>query len=169
MSANSRGIQAFEDLVAWQKARELTRLVFQLTDHEPLSKRYRFCDQLQAAAISIMNNIAEGFDRNRRAEFSQFLTIAKGSCGEVRSMLYVALDARLIDLETFERLHRRTDEVARLIAGLRATVDRQRSDERSRFADLDRPASRGQGDPSSSKRSKLEAQSSKLKTYERRP
>lgn len=133
MATGGREIQCFEDLIAWQKARELTRLVFRLTDQQPFCRRYRFCEQIQVAAVSIMNNIAEGFERNRRAEFSQFLSIAKGSCGEVRSMLYVALDAGFVDGETFAYLQSRTEEVARLIAGLRATVDRQRGEEHPRL------------------------------------
>jgi four helix bundle protein len=132
MTGNGRAIQSFEDLIVWQKARELTRHVFRLTQQEPLARRYRFCDQFEAAAVSIMNNIAEGFERNGRVEFAQFLRIAKGSCGEVRSMLYVALDAGYIDWATFERLLNLTSEVARMTAALRATVIRQRRTERTR-------------------------------------
>jgi four helix bundle protein len=145
MTGSGRDIKAFEDLLVWQKARELTRHVFRITQQESLAHRYRFCEQFESAAVSVMNNIAEGFERNRRAEFAQFLTVAKGSCGEVRSMLYVALDAGYIDWLTFERLLALTSEVARMIAGLRITVNRQRRNERSQ-----RPQSRS---------SKLEARS----------
>jgi four helix bundle protein len=156
MSENGRGIQRFEDLVAWQRARDLTRLVSWLTQQEPLSHRWRFCEQFQAAALSVMNNVAESFARNRRAESSQFLTIAKGSCGEVRSMIYVALDAGYIDWATFEHLLNATDELARILAGLRATVDRQRKAERRH------PRSpRGQTRPMPTT-SKLAARSSQL-------
>jgi four helix bundle protein len=73
-----------------------------------------------------MSNIAEGFDRGGRAEFHQFLSVAKGSCAEVRSHLYVALDAGYLDTNTHQRLHDGAEELARLIGGLRSAVQRQR-------------------------------------------
>jgi four helix bundle protein len=98
-------IQRFEDLVAWQKARELNRVMLRLTEQPPIAQKFGFRDQLQRAALSIMNNIAEGFERGSRAEFFHMLSIAKGSCAEVRSMLYVALDAGYIGQETFNELN----------------------------------------------------------------
>jgi hypothetical protein len=74
-----------------------------------------------------MSNIAEGFERGSRAEFAQCLVIAKASCGEVRSLLYVALDEKWLQPEEFERLLRQTEEVSRIISGLRAAVIRQRT------------------------------------------
>ena len=119
------GVQRFEDLIAWQKARVLTKEIFALTGDERIAKNYRFTGQIQGAAVSAMSNIAEGFERGGLAEFHRFLVIAKASCGEVRSLLYVALDADLIDMETFSRLRARTEEVSRIVGGLRASVERR--------------------------------------------
>ena len=80
-------IERFEDIIAWQLAKELTISIYSLFEK---SNDYGFKDQIQRASISIMNNIAEGFERKTNNEFKQFLYIAKGSCGEVRSMLIVA-------------------------------------------------------------------------------
>ncbi|MCA1795701.1 MAG: four helix bundle protein [Desulfotignum sp.] len=82
----------FEGLVAWQKARELTRNIYQVTGEGDFARDFGLKDQIRRAAVSIMSNIAEGYDRGGRAEFHQFLVIAKGSCAEVRSQLYVAYD-----------------------------------------------------------------------------
>ena len=79
------GVQRFEDLIAWQKARVLTREIFALTGGNPIARNYRFTGQIQGAATSVMSNIAEGFERGGLAEFQRFLVIAKASCGEVRS------------------------------------------------------------------------------------
>jgi four helix bundle protein len=82
----------FEDLIAWQKARVLSRDIYGVTRLAEFSKDYSLVDQIRRACISILSNIAEGFERGGRPEFHQFLVVAKGSCGEVRSQLYIALD-----------------------------------------------------------------------------
>ena len=83
----------FEDLTIWQDARQLLKEIYSIFMIKGLAQRdYGFRDQLQRAALSVMNNIAEGFERSSKADFARFLDIAKGSCGEVRSMLYVAND-----------------------------------------------------------------------------
>lgn len=82
-------IERFEDIIAWQKARELTVIIYRLFE---TSKDFGFKDQIQRASVSIMNNIAEGFEWKTNNEFKQFLFIAKGSCGEIRSMLYLLKD-----------------------------------------------------------------------------
>ena len=92
-------IQNFEDLGIWQTARELASRIFMLTSKEPFSKDFRFRDQIRAAAGSVMDNIAEGFERSSRLEFINFLGIAKDSASEVRSQLYHALDQRYISEE----------------------------------------------------------------------
>ena len=120
-------IERFEDLIAWQRARELTRLVFQVTTDGALARNFGLVDQLQRASVSVMSNIAEGFERGGRAEFQQFLSTAKASCAETRSLFYVALDAQLIDQATFERLRTCAEEVARVVGGLRGAVERQRA------------------------------------------
>jgi four helix bundle protein len=119
-------IERFEDLVAWQKARDLACAVYEVTRGPSFAKDYGLSGQIQRAAVSIMSNIAEGFERNRRAEFHQFLSVAKASCAEVRSHLYIALDAKYLDNDTFQRLMQIAEEVARIIGGLRASVDRGR-------------------------------------------
>jgi four helix bundle protein len=86
-------IRQFEDILSWQKARDLTREIYTATRKDEFSKDFALKDQIRRAAISITSNIAEGFERDGSREFVQFLSHAKGSCGEVRSQLYLALDA----------------------------------------------------------------------------
>ena len=119
-------IERFEDLIAWQKARELTRAIYEVTRQGAFAKDYGLCGQIQRAAVSILSNIAEGFERGGRGEFHQFLSTAKASCAEVRSQLYVALDIGYLDKAAFDRLMQQAEEVARITGGLRASVDRQR-------------------------------------------
>jgi four helix bundle protein len=108
----------FEELPIWQKARELAKFVFEVTSEESFSKDFRFRDQLRSAAGSIMDNIAEGFERSGNKEFVQFLYIAKGSCGETRSQSYRAFDYNYIVQETLENLKHKTTEISSEIAGL---------------------------------------------------
>lgn len=120
-------LRRFEDLIAWQKARDLTRLIYQLCNDGNFARDYGLRDQIRRAAVSMMSNLAEGFDRAGRAEFHQFLVIAKGSCAEVRSQLYVALDAGYLPQHEFDAAINRAEELARIIGGLRASVSKQRS------------------------------------------
>ena len=85
-------VKNFEELEIWKEARRLTKAIYQLTKREKLSRDFSLRDQIQRAAVSIMSNIAEGFERGGNQEFIQFLYVAKASCGEVRSQLYVAVD-----------------------------------------------------------------------------
>jgi four helix bundle protein len=110
-------IQKFEDILAWQKARELTKEVYAHSKTGLFAKDYGLRDQIQRASVSIMGNVAEGFDRGGDKELTQFLSISKGSCGEVKSHLYVALDQQYIVQEQFNRLYNCADEVGRLLAG----------------------------------------------------
>ncbi len=119
-------IERFEDLIAWQKARELTLAIYQMTRQGSFAKDYGLSGQIQRAAVSTMSNIAEGFERGRPGEFHQFLSIAKGSCGEIRSQLYVALDVGYINQRIFSQMLSKSEEVGRIIGGLRASVQRQR-------------------------------------------
>ena len=121
----SKKIERFEDFIAWQKARQLSRKIYQATNLPGFSRDFGLKDQIPRSAISIMSKIAEGFERGRAAEFHQFLSIAKASCAEVRSQLYVALDVGYLDETTFERLTEQAKEVGRLIGGLRASVERR--------------------------------------------
>ena len=88
----SVSIKRFEDLEAWQIGRELTNRIYAITRVGPIAKDFGFIDQVRRAAVSVMNNIAEGFDRGSNKDFVKFLFIARGSAAEVRSLLYVALD-----------------------------------------------------------------------------
>ena len=117
-------IRRFEQLVAWQRARELTKSIYLLTATERFSRDFGLRDQIQRAAVSTMSNIAEGFERAGKAEFHQFLVVAKGSCAEVRSQLYIALDTGYITNDQFEKVRSQAEEVARIIGGLRASLKR---------------------------------------------
>lgn len=121
-------IERFEDLIAWQKARKLTRAIYEATRQDVFAKDFGLSGQIQRAAVSIMSNIAEGFERGGRGEFYQFLSTAKASCAEVRSQLYVALDVGYLDKANFDRLIVQAEEVARILGGLRVAVDKQRKD-----------------------------------------
>lgn len=119
-------IERFEDLIAWQKARLLTKEIYRVTRQGAFAKDYGLTGQIQRAAVSIMPNIAEGFERNRRGEFFQFLTIAKSSCAELRSQLYVAFDCGYINKDEFTKLMAQAEEVARIVGGLRTSVGQLR-------------------------------------------
>ena len=90
-------INEFEDLEIWKTARALANKVFRLTEQEPFARDFRFRDQIRAASGSVMDNTAEGFERSSRLEFINFLSIAKGSSGEVRSQIHRTLDQKYID------------------------------------------------------------------------
>jgi len=119
-------IERFEDLIAWQKARELTQTIYAVTRQGAFSKDFGLRDQIRRAAVSVMSNIAEGFERGNPREFHQFLSIAKASCAEVRSQLYVALDTRYLDSEAFHSLMSLAKETGKVIGGLRVSVQRRR-------------------------------------------
>jgi four helix bundle protein len=124
---STKKIEKFEDLIAWQKARELTKNIYKVTKIGELSRDFGLRDQIRKSSVSIMSNIAEGFERGGRSEFHQFLVIAKGSCAELRSQLYVALDADYIDMKTFQSLYTLAEETKRVISGLRAAVYKQKA------------------------------------------
>jgi len=112
-------IRRFEDVLSWQKSRELTLLVYELFCDE---KDYGFRNQIQRAAVSIMNNIAEGFERQTNNEFKQYLYVSKGSCGEVRSMLYLAKDLGKISDVEFDKLYAMSVEISKLLSGFIKTL-----------------------------------------------
>lgn len=111
-------IERFEDLISWQKARELNRLVYQISKNAAFVKDFGLRDQIRRASISVMSNIAEGFERGGDKEFAQFLSNAKGSCGEVRCQLYAALDEKYLNESEFKELYDRSVEVSRLLSGM---------------------------------------------------
>ncbi|WP_295878849.1 four helix bundle protein [uncultured Thiohalocapsa sp.] len=118
-----RGIQRFEDVVGWRKARALTKAIYQISSDGPLAKDFALRDQIRRAAISVMSNIAEGFERYSNAELKRFLAIARGSAAEVRSQVYVAFDLGYIDQRTFSQLIADGNEVSRIIAKLRSSIE----------------------------------------------
>ncbi len=118
-------ILRFEELVAWQMAREFTKRIYSLTGQTKFSRDYRFCAQIQAASVSVGSNIAEGFERGSRKEFVRFLMIAKGSCAEVRSQLYSAFDVGYIDETAFKALLSYGEQVGKVIGGLRQSIIRK--------------------------------------------
>ena len=110
-------IEKFEDIIAWQKARYLTRDVYAAAKVGLFAKDFGLRDQIQRAAVSTMGNIAEGFERGGNKEFGQFLSNSKGSCGEVKSHLYVALDQNYVTQDGFDHIYREADEAGRLLSG----------------------------------------------------
>ena len=110
-------IESLEDIQAWTVARQLNAEIYRITRLGGFARDFALRDQIRRASLSIMLNIAEGFERGGNAEFRQFLAIAKGSSGEVRSALYAALDAEFIDHVQFQTLSDLTKHVSRLISG----------------------------------------------------
>ena len=110
-------IERFEDIEAWQKARELTREIYRITNQGAFVKDFGLRDQIRRAAVSIMSNIAEGFGRGGNREFIQFLSTAKGSASEVEAQLYVALDAEYITEDQFQQLYGLAQSSGKMIGG----------------------------------------------------
>ena len=106
----------FEDLPIWQEARNFSKKVFWVTKEGEFSKEFRLCSQIRASSGSIMDNIAEGFERNGNGEFKQFLYVAKGSCGESRTQLYRAFDYGFLPETTFEELRTQSEEISKSIS-----------------------------------------------------
>lgn len=107
--------ERFEDIVAWLKNKELSVLVYQT--FKPC-KDFGFKDQIQRASVSVMNNIAEGFERSSNIEFKHFLFIAKGSAGEVRSMSILALELGYINTKSFDDIFTKSEEISKILSGL---------------------------------------------------
>src|SRR4030067_3199615 len=115
-------VEKFEDFVAWQKARALTKQIYEITRQGSFSKDYGLCDQIRRATVSVMSNLAEGFERGSSSEFHQYIVIAKASCAEVRSQLYVAHDVGYITKNQFDDATKSAEEVSRIIGGLKTAV-----------------------------------------------
>ena len=111
-------ISRFEDIEAWQQARELVRYVYKtIRESQEFQKDFRLTNQIQGAAISTMANIAEGFSRHSNREFMQFLFISKSSSAEVQSHLYVALDQGYIKQEAFRKIYEQAEKVSKMCSG----------------------------------------------------
>jgi len=111
-------IKSFEELEAWKTARELVRLEYSVFRRAPADRDFGLKDQVQRAAVSAMTNVAEGFERIHSAEKLQFCSIARASCGEVRSLSYVMLDANYISEPEHKRLLDLVAQTGRLVSGL---------------------------------------------------
>ena len=111
-------VTRFEELEIWKLARELYKYVFKITLKEPFCRDFKFRDQMRDSSGSISDNIAEGFDRGGNKEFIQFLSIAKGSCGETRNQSYRAFDSNYINQEVLDELLEQTDTISRKITNL---------------------------------------------------
>ncbi len=110
-------IEKFEDIVAWQKARELTKDIYELTSIGKFEKDFSLKDQIRRCSISIASNIAEGFERGGNKEFIHFLYIAKGSCAELRAQLYIASDLLYINDVEFNNAYNKAIEINKLLYG----------------------------------------------------
>jgi four helix bundle protein len=108
-------VERFEDLKIWQLARELCQLIHKLTIKDQFSRDFKLVGQINGSSGSIMDNIAEGFERDGNKEFIQFLTFSKGSCGETRSQLYRALDYQYITQEEFDAAYKMTLEESKML------------------------------------------------------
>ncbi|HSS19387.1 MAG TPA: four helix bundle protein [Pyrinomonadaceae bacterium] len=108
----------FEEIECWKKARELTRRIYKISGEAAFGRDFGLKDQIRRAAVSVMSNIAEGYDRSGTGKFVHFLATAKGSAAEVRSQLYVAIDQNYINESDFDDLSSLTAETGKMIAGL---------------------------------------------------
>jgi four helix bundle protein len=124
----SQNNNRFEDNVAWQKARILTRDIYRTSQQGDFARDYGLSGQIQRAAVSIMSNIAEGYERTNPGDYHRFLQIAKASCGEVRSQLYVALDIGYVSQNQFDDLYAKAIEISRIINGIMKSVQKKRSE-----------------------------------------
>jgi len=114
------GFKSFEEIGAWQKARELTNEIYAATRVSSFARDYGLCSQIQRSSVSIMSNIAEGYERSGQKEFHHFLSIAKGSAGEVRCQLYIARDQGYLNAVESDKLMQMATEISRMIAGIMA-------------------------------------------------
>lgn len=118
MEGGMKKVTRFEDLICWQKARQLVNIVYGLTHQGPFSKDFALRNRIQSAAVSAMSNIAEGFTRFHKRDFVRFLDIAQSSVAEVKSLLYVAQDQGYITQEQFREAQRLADETKGVTLGL---------------------------------------------------
>lgn len=115
--------QRFEDLIAWQKARELVAVTYSLTVEGAFAKNFCLRDQIHRTAASIMSNLVEGFERGSRPDFHRLMVIVKASCAEVRSQPYVAFDIGYINEDELKQHQTQAYEIARILGGLRTSLE----------------------------------------------
>jgi four helix bundle protein len=134
-------VETFEELVSWQRGRELIRVVYRVSRTGEFARDWALREQIRSACISVTSNIAEGFERGGDKEFIQFLSQAKGSCGEVRSQLYVALDETYISEKQFHEMKDLAVEASRAIAGMIGYLSRSEL-RGNKYRNQDRPTVR---------------------------
>jgi four helix bundle protein len=115
-------VTKFEDLIAWQETRKLVSMIYKITTDGLFAKDFGLKDQIQRAAVSSMTNIAEGFDNESTVEFARFLGMARRSSVEVQSLLYVALDANYVKMETFTSHYDQARKTQAIIGGLKRSI-----------------------------------------------
>ena len=118
-------ISRFEDIRVWQEARTLTRQIYAMTREGALSKDFGLRDQLQRTAVSVMANIAEGFDCDSHAEFARFLGFARRSAFETQSLLYAALDASYITSEVFKETYEQANKTKAMVSAFKTSIQRR--------------------------------------------
>jgi four helix bundle protein len=119
-------VQRFEDLIAWQRSMDLAVHVYELSRKGQFARDFALTDQIHRSAISVPSNISEGFERGGRPDFHRFLTIAKGSCGELRTQLHLAHRLGYLDIDTAEAVVMHAEDVSSIISRLRTSVAQQR-------------------------------------------
>jgi four helix bundle protein len=124
-------VERFEDLIAWQKARALTAEIYRASASGAFARDFALRDQIRRSAISIPSNIAEGFERWSLGEFHRFLTYAKGSCGELKTQLYIAGDVGYLDERMLAPLLKEAQSVSEIVGRLRSSVERTQDAGRS--------------------------------------
>ncbi len=130
-------IEKFEDLEIWQLARDLVNTIYEVSRKEEFSKDYGLKDQIRRSAVSVMNNISEGFESRTTKRFIDYLGRSKGSCGETRSILYVALDCAYITESEFRTLHDQCIRISKKIRKLMDYLEDYESDDRIKEAVTD--------------------------------
>jgi four helix bundle protein len=119
-------INRFEDIVAWQKSRELNKLIYEATLKQPFVKDFALVDQIRRSSISILSNIAEGFERKGVQEFIHFLNIAKASAAELRAQLYISSDLGYISVDNATELISQVTTISKMISGLMKYLERNK-------------------------------------------
>jgi len=126
----SNRVEKFEDLRVWQSAFALSKEIYQITSDGAFARDFGLRDQMRRAAVSVMSNIAEGFERHSNKDFSRFLAISRGSCAEVRSQLYLAYSLGYITPEQFKKFYAETESLSKSIGALRNSIGIIKGDER---------------------------------------
>lgn len=120
-------IKKFEDIIGWQEARKLVKDIYKITNEGAFARDFGMRDQIQRAAVSVMTNIAEGFDCDSQAEFARFLSYSRRSAVEVQSLLYAALDIGYINRTTFDTQYQQAEKAKALIGGLKTSLKKRNS------------------------------------------